>query len=174
MRERRFPGCAKFNFPLPCVAGDVSRRGCCGCSKGEGERLDFREVLASLRDLRKNISEDVIQELGPSHETHGSRLPQTGLQIQCPHCGNWTNQPLVQACGECAIIACVGCVTEECLPSHYNTRPPTQTSDANPDSRGKEEFHIMVHAQSVAAVTMPVNPKMIISILLRNTGCLLR
>ena len=129
--------------------------------RGEGERSDFREVLSGLRDLRGNISEDVIQELGPSHETLGSRLPQTGLQIRCPHCRDWTNQPLVQACKECAIIACVACITDECLPSHYGPGLSSGMSSVNAAPEGRQQFH-MVHAQSGAVVTMHVNPKMTI------------
>ena len=128
---------------------------------GQGERLVFEEVLGALRDLQGHISEQTIEALGSLHEVLGSRLPNEGHGIRCPHCGRVTRQPLVQACRECALIACVDCVTDVCEASHYASRERDHDNELRTADQGKQQFSV-VHAQSGAVIIMSVNEKMTI------------
>ena len=93
----------------------------CRLQSGVAAEACFPQVVSALRAKQGPLSDFFIRSHGMHHEALARRMPQPpDVDVECPHCHSVSNQPLLLACKKCCMVACHRCLTDTCLPSHFN------------------------------------------------------
>ena len=100
------------------LAMTAAHNACLAQQADPGEDL-FQPAVSALRSRTKPMDTYMIRAFGIHHEAVVSRLHSPQYDIQCPHCQQQTSQPLLLPCIECCMVACHRCISEQCLPSHF-------------------------------------------------------
>ena len=104
--------------PMHAARAMISAEVAVKVQHGEAPDANFLQALQALRQRQMSLQEAVVRDDEVGFQVLAFRMLHPGFMIDCPLCGQSSNQPFMQVCQVCKIIACRNCATEECCPAH--------------------------------------------------------
>ena len=116
--------------PMHAARAMSSAESMARAQQGGPANNSFLNTLQVLKDRQLDMQEAVVKDVEAGYQMLAFRMLHPGFQIRCPLCGYDSEQPLVQACQVCRIVACTACATTECQADHSRLREDSASDTA--------------------------------------------